>query len=394
MTLTGQEKWEAFGITVLAGLAALIGAFSIFCIKKSQLKHIVPIALAFSTGIIIHITFLHLISHAVEDFQFVLGMDEEHHGHDHHRRLLHEDHHMDEHEIEEHEETTLTEPQIKSLSMTLSLLCNIGGILIMYIFQKLSHKLGDNHETLDGQYGSFKNNVKKAESGAPLDNDDVNENLKHNESKPTAFEISDRKEGEQREQEELRTISYGIAISTILHHFPEGLCLYHIYNCSFSMNIYVISDSVYCIFKTGVATYVALVYETELGILVALALSLHDIPVGMALSVTTFVATESYWKPFVLCGLAAIAYPIGAFVGWIIVEANSDSELLAAILFGIVSGILMYLILVQMYPTAIKALIKADNPQTTKWSYIALFIGFFLMEILEIVLTIADVHSH
>ena len=137
-----------------------------------------------------------------------------------------------------------------------------------------------------------------------------------------------------------------------------------------------------------------MVYEFDLGILVALALALHDIPTGISLSVTTFVATQSYWKPFLYCGMAAIAYPIGAFVGWIIIEANSDSELLAAILFGCVSGIILYLTLVQMFPAAIKTMLKANHPKVTRYTFIALFVGLLVMEICAIILAAADVHTH
>ena len=89
----------------------------------------------------------------------------------------------------------------------------------------------------------------------------------------------------------------------------------------------------------GIATYVALIYEFQFGILVALALSLHDIPCGISMSTTIFCSTGSYVKPFVVCLIAAIAYPFGALIGYIIMEQNEDSELINGILFGIIKKI-------------------------------------------------------
>ena len=135
-------------------------------------------------------------------------------------------------------------------------------------------------------------------------------------------------------------------------------------------------------------------YELDLGILVALALSLHDIPCGISLSVTSYCATDSYCKPFLLCFYAAIAYPIGAFFGWIIVETNNDSETLTSILFGIVSGIMMYIVLVQIFPEAIKNINKTNKKWVKISSYAALFIGLLVMELCSIILAALDIHDH
>eukprot|EP01084_Bolivina_argentea_P232064 391203_1 len=58
---------KAVGITTFAGCAAFIGFFSIFCIKKERLGvDVVAYSLAFSSGVICHLSFINLIPECVE----------------------------------------------------------------------------------------------------------------------------------------------------------------------------------------------------------------------------------------------------------------------------------------------------------------------------------------
>merc|ERR1712129_349730 len=95
--------------------------------------------------------------------------------------------------------------------------------------------------------------------------------------------------------------------------------------------------------------------DLEFGALVALALALHEMPAGICISVTSFCATGSRLQPFILCTIAALVYPFGAFIGWIIVESASDSfiDIFTGILFGITAGIVLYIGFVDLLPTAI-----------------------------------------
>eukprot|EP01084_Bolivina_argentea_P112464 200577_1 len=66
---------RAIGITIFAGFASFIGAFSIFCIKKEYIG-VLPASLAFSAGVTVHLTFMSLIPEAIA----LLGP--EHDGHE------------------------------------------------------------------------------------------------------------------------------------------------------------------------------------------------------------------------------------------------------------------------------------------------------------------------
>lgn len=303
--VAASDKWRAFGITVFAGFATFIGAFIVFCVRKSNLKRTIPGFLLFSAGVILHLAFLHLVPHTVDNFKFVLGADDAHDHHGHHRRLL---------------QSNLDESEIDALSHVYTVLCIVVGIAFLITLQRLINMLqiGDSHghchseltqtAATDARYGAISSDTELVET---------------NGVKTVDTEISDfdlmGKESAKAQDMSLKQLSYNIAIALILHHFPQGI-----------------------------ATYVALVYEFEFGVLVALASALHVIPCGISISSTIYCATKSYVQPFALCLIAALAYPVGAVFGFIIVEQNEDSELVNALLFGMISGVMIYIVLVQV----------------------------------------------
>eukprot|EP01084_Bolivina_argentea_P025213 46892_1 len=320
--LKAHDKWVAFGITVLAGFAAFIGAFSIFCIKQSDLPRVIPIALSFSAGIILHLSFAHLVEESRANFHIILSGDED-----------------------SPSNSNLSENQINALSHTYTLLCIIGGIVLMIIFEKFSELLGHTHEQdfnfeAQDHYGS-------TELTEPTKHLTKSENTIDSTAIKSTMELN------------MQQLSYKIAIALVLHHLPEGT-----------------------------ATYVALVYEFKFGILVALALSIHDIPVGISMGTTIYCATGSYIKPFIACLIAAIAYPIGAAIGVIIIEFNQDSELLNGICFGLVSGIMIYIVLIQVIPVANTQIDALNDKKIRFYSYISLFVGLLFMEISVILLAL------
>ena len=162
---------------------------------------------------------------------------------------------------------------------------------------------------------------------------------------------------------DIKRASFKLALGLILHHFPEGI-----------------------------ATMIALYYEFELGVLVALALSLHDIPAGISIACTVYCTTQSYMKVFWVCLVAFLAYPLGAVVGIAIIESNGDSELLNAILFGIICGILLFISFCEVTPTMID--ITNNNPKIRNYTLISIFIGLLFMEVGGIILAFIDFHAH
>ena len=169
-------------------------------------------------------------------------------------------------------------------------------------------------------------------------------------------------------QASLPRVSYSVAIALILHHLPEGM-----------------------------AAFLSLYHDLQFGILVSVALAIHDLPSGVCIALPTYLATGSLMKPFLLCLLAAFAYFLGGILGWIIIVIGTDQfiESFVGVMFGITSGIMLYVAFVEILPTAIvtanrsreaKLIPSGDNAhhhhgQSPVYlaTIIAIFLGFLVM---------------
>merc|ERR1712154_582054 len=108
--------------------------------------------------------------------------------------------------------------------------------------------------------------------------------------------------------------------------------------------------------------------------------------------------------PFILCLIAAAAYPLGGLIGWAIVASASETFIDAFIgaLFGLTSGLLLYFAFVELLPTAIMAAKRhggsvQDESKYKKIYVVAIggiFLGFLVMDISGIVLDATGGHSH
>ena len=158
---------------------------------------------------------------------------------------------------------------------------------------------------------------------------------------------------------DLSYLSYSVAFALILHNLPGGM-----------------------------TTFISLYHDLKFGALVALALALHECPAGISISLTSFCATGSKTKPFILCAVAALVYPFGAFIGWIIVDAASDAfiGIFTGVLFGITAGIVLYIAFVELLPTAILEAAKHKNKKVFPVSIGLIFAGFFIMNVSNILL--------
>lgn len=106
-------------------------------------------------------------------------------------------------------------------------------------------------------------------------------------------------------------------------------------------------------FPEGLATFVGALEDPSIGISIAVAISIHNIPEGIAVSVPIYYATGSKKKAFWYSLLSGFAEPIGALVGFTILLPFFN-EMTFGILFAMVSGIMVYISLDELLPTAEK----------------------------------------
>jgi zinc transporter ZupT len=130
---------------------------------------------------------------------------------------------------------------------------------------------------------------------------------------------------EQRHKEEeakLMRMSINTALAIGLHNFPEGL-----------------------------ATFVATLNDPEVGVVLAIAIAIHNIPEGLCVAMPIYYATGNRRKAFLWACLSGASEPFAALLGWAVL-ANSFSNQMYAILFGLVAGMMVIISTRELLPTA------------------------------------------
>lgn len=104
-------------------------------------------------------------------------------------------------------------------------------------------------------------------------------------------------------------------------------------------------------FPEGLATFTAALYDPTIGISIAIAIAIHNIPEGIAVAVPIKAATGSRRKALLHSFLSGLAEPIGALVGYTLL-IQFFSPLTFGILFASVAGIMVFISLDELIPTA------------------------------------------
>lgn len=104
-------------------------------------------------------------------------------------------------------------------------------------------------------------------------------------------------------------------------------------------------------FPEGLATFIGALQDPALGISIAIAIAIHNIPEGIAVSVPIYYATKNRKKAFYYSFLSGLAEPIGAIIGYfLLIKFFSDA--IFGIVFASVAGIMVYISLDELLPTA------------------------------------------
>lgn len=104
-------------------------------------------------------------------------------------------------------------------------------------------------------------------------------------------------------------------------------------------------------FPEGLATFMGALNDPTLGISIAVAIAIHNIPEGIAVSAPIYYASKSRKKAFWLSFLSGLAEPVGALLGFFILR-NFFSDITFGITFAGVAGIMVYIALDELLPTA------------------------------------------
>lgn len=248
LDLTTSNLLLAFSLTLFAGLATGIGSTIAFLTKHTNTRFL-AIALGFSAGVMIYVSFIEIFFKARISLVSVLG------------------------------------ERLGTIATTCAF---FGGIFLIAIIDKLVPSFENPHE------------MRKVE-----------------ELEKVPSESSRRTTGL------LRTGTF-TAIAIAIHNFPEGL-----------------------------ATFTGALTDPALGISIAVAIAIHNIPEGIAVSVPVYYATQSRKRAFRYSFLSGLSEPLGALIGYLVLR-NFFSELMFGIVFACVSGIMVFISLDELLPSAQK----------------------------------------
>ncbi len=93
--------------------------------------------------------------------------------------------------------------------------------------------------------------------------------------------------------------------------------------------------------------------DITIGISIAIAVAIHNIPEGIAVSVPVFCATGSRRKALLWSVLSGFSEPVGALMGYLIISFFSN-EIILGYVFAIVAGIMVYIAFDELLPAAHK----------------------------------------
>jgi ZIP family zinc transporter len=104
-------------------------------------------------------------------------------------------------------------------------------------------------------------------------------------------------------------------------------------------------------FPEGLATFFGALSDPAVGVAIAVAIAVHNIPEGISVSVPIYFATGSRKRAFWFSFLSGLAEPVGAIVGYAVLRPFF-SETVFGLLFAGVAGIMVFISLDELLPTA------------------------------------------
>ncbi|MDR1653318.1 MAG: zinc transporter ZupT [Prevotellaceae bacterium] len=102
-------------------------------------------------------------------------------------------------------------------------------------------------------------------------------------------------------------------------------------------------------FPEGIATFASAVVAPEIAIPIAIAIAIHNIPEGIAVSVPIFYATGNRRKAFYMSFMSGMAEPLGGVLGFLFVMKYM-SEFGLGMLMAAVAGIMVFISVDELLP--------------------------------------------
>lgn len=106
----------------------------------------------------------------------------------------------------------------------------------------------------------------------------------------------------------------------------------------------------------GLATFFSTYQDPQVGYSLAVAIAIHNIPEGVTIALPIFYATGSKSKALLWTIVSALAEPLGAIIGFVLLQPllqdPSVQHLAFGAVFGLIAGAMVFLSLDELLPTA------------------------------------------
>jgi len=332
MPVDSDNVGIAFAAVSAAGAATALGASVVFFPKLVKLasKRVLAAALGFSGGVMTYVSFVEIFQKSQEAFKI--------------------------HAIE----GGYDDDKADSRSNIFGTLSFFAGVLVMIVLDFIVHKLsnGDHgqHEChIENNIDEIEAENTRTENQTAIESGNSTLHGRQADKKDSSSEIESFSENGSKsehkikvvldvnERARLKNMGLQTAVAIALHNFPEGL-----------------------------ATFVAVLSEPKVGVVLAIAIGIHNIPEGLCVSLPVYYATGKRWKAFWYGAFSGITEPIGAFLGWL-VFAQTFSEVVYGLMFGIVAGMMVMITFRDLLPTA-----NRFDPKDSVVSY-SIVVGMFVM---------------
>ncbi len=155
---------------------------------------------------------------------------------------------------------------------------------------------------------------------------------------------------------------FGSVLSLILdiilpHHHHEEVPGHYLNDCECIHENHVHEGMIIALLLhnilEGLATGVAVVSNTRLGINMAIGIAIHNIPIGTTLAVSMLSADKTRGKTILAATLVGLSQPFGAILGISVFETVLSATVLA-VCNAVVAGILVYISFDELWPAARK----------------------------------------
>ena len=106
-------------------------------------------------------------------------------------------------------------------------------------------------------------------------------------------------------------------------------------------------------FPEGMATFASAMINVEVALPIMIAIAIHNIPEGIAVSIPIYHATGNRRKAFWLSFASGMSEPIGAIVGYLLLQSIWTPEF-NAVLLAFISGVMIYISYDELLPNTEK----------------------------------------